>query len=72
MKVCANGARDISEHQALCNNPVAVAAECAKALKAGAGGVHVYPKNQQGEESLSTTDVDRWGALCVSAAQIPR
>lgn len=60
MKVCPNGARDISEHQALSNNPIAVAAECAKAIKAGAGAVHVHPKNQRGEESLSATDVDRW------------
>lgn len=62
LKVCANGARDTSEHPALSSDPSAVAAECAKAIAAGAGAVHVHPKNRRGEESLSATDVDRWVA----------
>lgn len=49
MKVCANGARDISEHQALSNNPVAVATECAKAIKAGAG-VALWTRRRESQE----------------------
>ncbi|WP_322613659.1 3-keto-5-aminohexanoate cleavage protein [Dermacoccus abyssi] len=62
LKVCANGARDTSEHPTLSSDPSAVAAECAKAIAAGAGAVHIHPKNRRGEESLSATDVDRWVA----------
>lgn len=62
LKVCANGARNISEHPALSHDPVAIAAECAKAIAAGARAVHIHPKNSQGEESLSATDVDQWVA----------
>lgn len=59
MKVCAKGAQDVSENQALSSNPVALATECAKAIKAGTGAVHA-PRNQQGEENLSAPDVTRW------------
>ena len=73
LKVCANGARDISEHQTLSNNPVSVAAECANAIKTGAGSVHVHPKNHQGGKRVGAPGTlnDGW-VLCVSTAQGPR
>ncbi|MHA6751160.1 3-keto-5-aminohexanoate cleavage protein [Dermacoccus nishinomiyaensis] len=63
LKVCANGARDISEHPALSGDPDEVAAECARAIAAGAGAIHAHPKDDQGEESLNPPDVDRWVAV---------
>lgn len=60
IKVCANGARKLDEHPALSADPDAIALECARSVAAGAGAVHVHPKNHRGEESLKAADVDRW------------
>lgn len=62
IKVCANGARDIEDHAALSLDPDEVAADCSESVRAGAGAIHVHPKNRRGEESLRAPDVDRWVA----------
>lgn len=60
LKVCVNGARDPDDHPAIDADPARVAAECAEAVAAGAGAIHVHPKDAEGRDSLLATDVDRW------------
>lgn len=60
VKACVNGARTLEEHPALSAEPDDMAADCVEAIMAGAGAIHVHPKEEHGQESLVAADVDRW------------
>jgi uncharacterized protein (DUF849 family) len=60
LQACVNGARDIAEHPWLSADATVVAADAARAVEAGAGEVHVHPKDAAGRDSLAPDDVARW------------
>ncbi|MEV4736686.1 MULTISPECIES: 3-keto-5-aminohexanoate cleavage protein [unclassified Microbacterium] len=60
IQVCVNGAQDIADHPALHADPGLAAADAARAVAAGAGAIHVHPKDAEGRDSLSPDDVARW------------
>lgn len=60
LKACVNGRRGPHEHPALVADPAVAADEAAGALAAGAGAVHVHPKNARGDDSLAPDDVAAW------------
>jgi uncharacterized protein (DUF849 family) len=49
---CLNGSRDPSEHPALPCTPASIAAEAAAAVAAGAGALHIHPKDSRGCDTL--------------------
>jgi uncharacterized protein (DUF849 family) len=53
LQAALNGARDPGSHPALPLSPDELAADAARCWAAGATGVHVHPRNQAGEQSLS-------------------
>lgn len=67
MKACINGARRPDEHPALSARAEDLAAEAARAVAAGAGALHVHPKDADGSDSLRGDDVDRVVAAIRSA-----
>ena len=58
LKACLNGPRRTGEHPALPVTAAAIAEDAARALAAGAGAVHVHPKDGGGADSLRPADVD--------------
>ncbi|MCT9868422.1 3-keto-5-aminohexanoate cleavage protein [Paenarthrobacter aurescens] len=60
LQVCLNGARRISEHPRLTIDPAHLAQDAAVAVAAGAGAIHVHPKNPRGEDSLEAHHVASW------------
>lgn len=70
MQVCANGARAVHEHPALSADPDVMARDCARAVAAGAGAIHIHPKDPTGAESINAVDVDRW--VCAVRRRCPR
>lgn len=60
LQVCVNGARDVAQHPWLSADPSVVALDAARAVEAGAGEVHVHPKDAAGRDSLAAEDVARW------------
>jgi uncharacterized protein (DUF849 family) len=57
LKAAINGRRTQSEHPAVPINPGQQAREAAIAVAAGAGAIHVHPRNASGFESLTSGDV---------------
>lgn len=57
LKAAINGRRSQSEHPAVPINPSQQAHEAAMAAAAGAGAIHVHPRDAGGHESLSAGDV---------------
>lgn len=60
VKACLNGARRPGEHPALSADPGAMGREAAAAVEAGAGALHVHPKDDDGADSLAAGDVSAW------------
>lgn len=60
VQVCLNGARPAAQHPALTADATLAAAHAARAVAAGAGEIHVHPKDAEGDDSLSASDVERW------------
>jgi uncharacterized protein (DUF849 family) len=58
IKACLNGARRPREHPALPVTPEALARDAAAVVAAGAGALHVHPKDDAGADSLRAADVD--------------
>ena len=56
LKACLNGPRQRGEHAALPLTPEEIAADAASVAAAGAGAVHVHPKDDDGADTL---DADR-------------
>lgn len=57
IQVCLNGPRPLGDHPALTGDPGRLAAEAARAVEAGADGVHLHPKDRSGRDSLAAEDV---------------
>nr|WP_222856885.1 3-keto-5-aminohexanoate cleavage protein [Agrobacterium pusense] len=56
VQACINGARPKDYHPSLPTTAAAIAADCAACIDAGAGELHVHPRNPDGRESLSAVD----------------
>ncbi|RSN09378.1 hypothetical protein DMB42_18940 [Nonomuraea sp. WAC 01424] len=57
IKACLNGSRAAGEHPRLPLTPDELAADAVAVRRAGAGAVHVHPRDAAGRESLAATDV---------------
>ncbi len=57
LKACLNGARRAGSHPSLPTTPAELAREGAAAVDAGAGALHVHPRDEYGRESLGHGDV---------------
>ncbi|MDR6192448.1 uncharacterized protein (DUF849 family) [Agrobacterium pusense] len=55
-QACINGARPRDYHPTLLTTAAAIAADCAACIDAGAGELHIHPRNPDGRESLSAVD----------------
>lgn len=72
LQVCSNGARPPDAHPVLAAGPNAVAADAAGAVRAGAGEIHLHPKDAEGRDSLHPEDVARWcGAARAASPGVP-
>jgi uncharacterized protein (DUF849 family) len=58
LKACLNGARSPDEHPALPVTPTAMATDAAAGVAAGAGAIHLHPRDGDGRESLDADVVD--------------
>jgi uncharacterized protein (DUF849 family) len=57
LKAAINGRRLLSEHPAIPISPEQQAKQAAMAVAAGAGAIHVHPRNSAGQESLAPQDI---------------
>jgi len=57
IKACLNGSRRGDEHPALPRTPAELAAAARGAVEAGAGALHVHPRNEDGEQTLAARAV---------------
>jgi uncharacterized protein (DUF849 family) len=57
LKAAINGKRSRNEHPAIPINPSQQAHQAAIAVEAGAGAIHVHPRDKNGYESLASDDV---------------
>jgi uncharacterized protein (DUF849 family) len=53
IKACLNGSRTAAEHPALPRTPDELAAAAQSAVAAGAGAIHMHPRDAHGEQSLA-------------------
>lgn len=67
IKVCLNGARKPAEHPALPVAPADLAAAAQTAVAAGAGAIHMHPRDAHGAQSLAP-DVIGAAVVAVRAA----
>jgi uncharacterized protein (DUF849 family) len=58
LQACLNGPRRPGDHPALPVTASAIADDAARAAAAGAGAVHVHPKDDGGADSVRAQDVD--------------
>lgn len=65
LKACLNGARTPAEHPALPVTPPALAKDATRVVAAGAGALHVHPKDPRGLDTLDGDPV----AAAVSAVR---
>jgi uncharacterized protein (DUF849 family) len=56
VKACLNGPRDPAEHPAIPVTPEELAREAKQAVAAGAGAIHIHPRDADGRESLDPED----------------
>ncbi|MER6579665.1 3-keto-5-aminohexanoate cleavage protein, partial [Nonomuraea sp. NPDC001023] len=52
IKACLNGSRAADEHPRLPLTPAELAADAVAVRRAGAGAVHLHPRDAAGRESL--------------------
>lgn len=72
LKVCVNGARRPVEHPRLFREPRLIAEEARAAVDAGAGAIHLHPKDLTGHDSLSGIYVDRFmSAMRTASPDVP-
>nr|WP_314842154.1 3-keto-5-aminohexanoate cleavage protein [uncultured Microbacterium sp.] len=60
VQACINGSREVVQHPRLNADATLTAADAARAVAAGAGEVHVHPKDAEVRDSLAPDDVARW------------
>jgi uncharacterized protein (DUF849 family) len=58
IKACLNGSRASGEHPALPLTPDDLGADALRVFEAGAGAVHVHPRDQAGTQTLAAPDCD--------------
>jgi uncharacterized protein (DUF849 family) len=58
LKACLNGPRDASAHPALPIGVEALAADAVACVRAGAGAIHMHPRDGEGRESLEAGAID--------------
>jgi uncharacterized protein (DUF849 family) len=58
LKACLNGARSADQHPALPITVDAMVADAAACVAAGAGAIHLHPRDADGRESLAADIVD--------------
>jgi uncharacterized protein (DUF849 family) len=58
LKAAINGARRAGSHPALPITPDAMAADAAACVLAGAGAIHLHPRDAAGHETLAPREVD--------------
>ena len=72
VKCCLNGARPFEEHPALPRSAADAAREAAAAVAAGAGAIHVHPRDAPGAESLDASVIAEWvGAIHDACPGVP-
>lgn len=59
LQACLNGTRSVDDHPAVPIGPRSVADDALRCVRAGADGVHVHPRGDDGAESLAADDVAR-------------
>lgn len=59
LQACLNGSRKAGEHPALPVSPKELAADAIACVGAGAGALHLHPRDPDGRESLEPPLVDR-------------
>ena len=57
IKACLNGGRTRDEHPSVPQTPAELATEAAAAVRAGAGAVHLHPRDPSGAETLEADAV---------------
>lgn len=57
LKVCLNGARERTQHPALPLTPAELAHAAQTSVAAGAGAIHMHPRNLSGAQSLAAEDI---------------
>lgn len=57
LQACLNGSRRPDEHPALPLTPQKLAWDAQHVVAAGAGALHIHPRNAQGEQSLDAQDI---------------
>lgn len=58
LKACLNGARRLDEHHAIPFTAAAMAADAAACVTAGAGAIHLHPRDADGRETLADDVID--------------
>jgi uncharacterized protein (DUF849 family) len=71
LKACLNGARGPGEHSALPVAPEQLAADARACVAAGAGAIHLHPRDDDGAESLDASVVDPIVAYVQAACGVP-
>jgi uncharacterized protein (DUF849 family) len=72
LQVCLNGARQRSECELLPVTPQQLGDAAAEAVAAGAGAVHIHPKDSRGADSMAAVHVDAAvAAVRASAPGVP-
>ena len=57
IKACLNGGTTREQHPALPRTPAELAADAQAAVRAGAGAIHVHPRDASGHETVAPDDV---------------
>ena len=71
LKACLNGARLAGEHPALPLTVEAMAADAVTCVAAGAGAIHLHPRDGDGRESLAVAIVDATVRRVRTACGVP-
>ncbi|WP_341935936.1 3-keto-5-aminohexanoate cleavage protein [Microbacterium sp. LWO14-1.2] len=72
VQACLNGARELAQHPRLTADATLAAADAARAVAAGAGDIHVHPKDAAGHDSVAPDHVAEWvRALRAACPGIP-
>jgi uncharacterized protein (DUF849 family) len=71
LKACLNGARSADQHPALPITVDAMVADAAACVAAGAGAIHLHPRDADGRESLAADIVDDTVRRVQAACGVP-
>ena len=71
LKAAINGARKAGSHPALPVTVAELAADAATCVRAGAGAIHLHPRDAAGQETLAEREVDETVRAVRAAAAVP-